>query len=155
MLARYCMGGSIKRSFCGSSKLRLYTWFFSLSLNFFLTISLHHQIFLQREKEREKLTMAVSRKWACMFSAVLLLLFVGVMPTTSGTNGGISALTRYIYVYTHTHIMYMYMPFSCQKTRLALHFLCLYVCFVCPSGLRETKLSLSFFSLHYVLVKIL
>ncbi|XP_011002172.1 PREDICTED: probable pectate lyase 8 [Populus euphratica] len=38
--------------------------------------------------------MAVSRKWACVFSAVLLLLFVGVMPTTSGTNGGISALTR-------------------------------------------------------------
>ncbi|KAJ6961753.1 pectate lyase 1 [Populus alba x Populus x berolinensis] len=89
-----CLGGSIKRSFCWSSKLRLYTWFLSLSQLFFLTISLHHQIFLQREKEREKLTMAVSRKWACVFSAVLLLLFVGVMPTTSGTNGGIAALTR-------------------------------------------------------------
>lgn len=128
MLARYCMGGSIKRSFCGSSKLRLYTWFFSLSLNFFLTISLHHQIFLQREKEREKLTMAVSRKWACMFSAVLLLLFVGVMPTTSGTNGGISALTRYIYVYTHTHNVYVY-AFFLSKNKISSSFplsLCLF-----------------------------
>lgn len=60
-----------------------------------------------------------------------------------------------VYIRVHTHKMYMYMPFSCQKTRLALHLLCLCVCFVCPSGLRETELSLSFFFPHYIRVKIL
>uniref|UniRef100_A0A6N2M8D6 Pectate lyase n=1 Tax=Salix viminalis TaxID=40686 RepID=A0A6N2M8D6_SALVM len=90
------MGGSIKRSFCWSSKLRLFTWFFSVSLPLlFSTISPHRQIFLQRER-REKLTMVVSRKWACVFSAVLLLLLVGVAPATSRTNAGISAPTRRI-----------------------------------------------------------
>ncbi|KAJ6428336.1 hypothetical protein OIU84_023710 [Salix udensis] len=40
--------------------------------------------------------MVVSRKWAFVFSAVLLLLLVGVAPATSRTNAGISAPTRRI-----------------------------------------------------------
>ncbi|KAH8512854.1 hypothetical protein H0E87_006228 [Populus deltoides] len=40
------------------------------------------------------MTMAVPQKWVCVFSAVIVLLFVGVVATSRPDVAGISALTR-------------------------------------------------------------
>ncbi|KAJ6944139.1 hypothetical protein NC652_009535 [Populus alba x Populus x berolinensis] len=91
------MGGSIRRPLCWSSKLRLYTlgsFFSPCPLRFLLFLSILKSFHAERERSRERMTMAVPQKWVCVFSAVIVLLFVGVVATSRPDAVGISALTR-------------------------------------------------------------
>jgi hypothetical protein len=119
----------------------------SLSTFFFNYFSASSNLSTERERKREIDNGGVQEMGLCVFCCASVVVRWCNAYYFRNQWWDLCSYQVYIRVHTHTHKMYMYMPFSCQKTRLALHFLCLYVCFVCPSGLRETKLSLSFFSL--------
>lgn len=131
------MGGSIRSRFVGALNSILCVPSLSALYASFSILKYFHE---ERERNREKITMAVPQKWVCVFSAVIVLLFVGVM-ATSRSDVGISAITRY--TYKRAKCIYLRMCVSLLSRRWISSSTSRSLCLLCLRfGLAETELSL-------------